>query len=32
MLIYMYMHNNTPVWEREYPIHDPSPNEYNNDL
>ena len=32
MVLYIYMYDNTPVWEREYPIHDPSPNDNNNDL
>ena len=32
MVIYIYMYDNTPVREREYPIHDPSPNDKNNAL
>ena len=32
MVLYIYIYNNTPVWERECSIHDPNPNEYNNDL
>ena len=30
MVIYIYMNDNTPVMEREYPIHDPSINDKNN--
>ena len=32
MVLYIYIYNNTPVWECECSIHDPNPNEHNNDL
>ena len=32
MVIYNYIYDNTPVGEREYPIHDPSTNDKNNAL
>ena len=32
MVSYIYMYNNTPIWEHECSIHDSNPNEYSNDL
>ena len=30
MVLYPYIYNNNPVWEREYSIHDPNPNELDD--